>query len=338
MNPFVEPHGHSPLHPSLRPSGATSRPNAGAFIHGHSPWPSAAGVIKRITRYHLLLIVFSILSSFSTSSGYEFWDYSWPVSSIPVQYRISNSVPSAFRDDIERGFSSWNNIEGSYFNAYRGSDDSGNTVGNDGINRICWFTSGWSYGSSAIAITVLSGSTRNQFTDVDLAFNNQHFDFGNVDGSPCISPFYFFDVENIAAHEAGHFVGLSDLYKNGDTEKTMYGYASTCETKKRTLEIDDLNGIITLYPTVLESVSDPDTPSGPASGYPGTSYTYTTGGSSSNLGHSVKYRFDWGDGTNSGWLPVGQTFAPSPGPRLALIVSEFKPDVRLTPLSYQVSL
>ena len=40
----VEPHGHSPWHPTSRPSGATSRPNAGAFIHGQSPWPSAAGV------------------------------------------------------------------------------------------------------------------------------------------------------------------------------------------------------------------------------------------------------------------------------------------------------
>ena len=40
----VEPHEHSPWHPSSRPSGATSRPNAGAFIHGQSPWLSAAGV------------------------------------------------------------------------------------------------------------------------------------------------------------------------------------------------------------------------------------------------------------------------------------------------------
>jgi predicted TIM-barrel fold metal-dependent hydrolase len=41
--PRVEPQGHSPWHPTSRPSGATSRPNVGAFIHGHSPWPSAAG-------------------------------------------------------------------------------------------------------------------------------------------------------------------------------------------------------------------------------------------------------------------------------------------------------
>ena len=51
QNPLVpeeetpeEPHGHSPWQSSSRPTAATSRPNAGAFIHGQSPVPSAAGV------------------------------------------------------------------------------------------------------------------------------------------------------------------------------------------------------------------------------------------------------------------------------------------------------
>jgi len=35
----------------------------------------------------------------------------------------------------------------------------------------------------------------------------------------------------------------------------------------------------------------------------------STGGAVSNLGHAVQYFFDWGDGTNSGWLPVGTTSA-----------------------------
>jgi hypothetical protein len=33
-----------PVAPNSRPSGATSRPKADAFIHGQRPWPSAAGV------------------------------------------------------------------------------------------------------------------------------------------------------------------------------------------------------------------------------------------------------------------------------------------------------
>jgi hypothetical protein len=59
-----------------------------------------------------------------------------------------------------------------------------------------------------------------------------------------------------------------------------------------------------------ETISTPATPSGTSSGTAGTSYTYTTSGSSSSLGHSIQYRFDWGDGTNSGWLAVGTTQSP----------------------------
>jgi hypothetical protein len=54
-----------------------------------------------------------------------------------------------------------------------------------------------------------------------------------------------------------------------------------------------------------EAVSTPGVLTGPVSGSKGVSYTYTTGGSSSNLGHSIQYLFDWGDGTKSGWLPAG---------------------------------
>ncbi len=50
-----------------------------------------------------------------------------------------------------------------------------------------------------------------------------------------------------------------------------------------------------------ETISTPSTPTGPSSGETGQSLTYSTGGSTSNLGHSVEYRFDWGDGSYSGW-------------------------------------
>jgi hypothetical protein len=58
-----------------------------------------------------------------------------------------------------------------------------------------------------------------------------------------------------------------------------------------------------------ETISTPTTPSGPANGSVGTNYTYSTGGSTSNLGHPVQYRFDWGDGSAVVWLPVGTTSA-----------------------------
>lgn len=53
--------------------------------------------------------------------------------------------------------------------------------------------------------------------------------------------------------------------------------------------------------STAETISAPDTPSGPASGEIGQSLEYTTGGSTSNLGHPIVYRFIWGDGTSSAW-------------------------------------
>lgn len=55
------------------------------------------------------------------------------------------------------------------------------------------------------------------------------------------------DFDNIATHELGHSVGLSDLYTAGCSEITMYGYAGNGETKKRTLEAGDINGVKLLY-------------------------------------------------------------------------------------------
>ena len=45
----------------------------------------------------------------------------------------------------------------------------------------------------------------------------------------------------------------------------------------------------------------PSTPSGTTSGYTGISYTYTTATTDPD-GDSVYYFFDWGDGSNSGWI------------------------------------
>jgi subtilisin family serine protease len=67
-----------------------------------------------------------------------------------------------------------------------------------------------------------------------------------------------------------------------------------------------LEAIISANP---ETISTPAVPNGPINGTISTAYAYSTGGSSSNLGHSLQYLFDWGDGTNSGWLPMGTTSA-----------------------------
>jgi hypothetical protein len=57
----------------------------------------------------------------------------------------------------------------------------------------------------------------------------------------------YYDVQNVLTHELGHWLVLNDLYSSQDSEKTMYGYTSTGETKKRSLDADDINGINAIY-------------------------------------------------------------------------------------------
>jgi hypothetical protein len=55
------------------------------------------------------------------------------------------------------------------------------------------------------------------------------------------------DLQNIATHELGHALGLADLYDDICSEQTMYGIGAYGETKKRTLNTGDEEGIQKLY-------------------------------------------------------------------------------------------
>jgi hypothetical protein len=68
---------------------------------------------------------------------------------------------------------------------------------------------------------------------------------------------------------------------------------------------DISNRIFSISSSDAETVSTPSQPSGVAIGLKNISYYFSTGGSTSNLGHTVQYRFDWDDGTDSGWLTEG---------------------------------
>ncbi len=71
-------------------------------------------------------------------------------------------------------------------------------------------------------------------------------------------------------------------------------------------DVANQRGVILRYSVnAKETVSTPSKPNGPTSIAPNVSSTFYTGDSISSLDHSVQYFFDWGDGTNSGWLPVG---------------------------------
>ena len=57
-----------------------------------------------------------------------------------------------------------------------------------------------------------------------------------------------------------------------------------------------------------ETISTPSTPTcGSGSGLTGLTYTFSTGGASSNAGHTLQYEFDWGSGASGVWGSATQS-------------------------------
>lgn len=109
----------------------------------------------------------------------------------------------------------------------------------------------WSYAPTALAITVSFFETATgRLLDADIELNGEVFDFRVVDPGTCVEEDGIMDLRNTLTHEVGHLVGLdhppsSSRYR----ETTMFARAPPCETIKRTLESDDIDGVCAIYPS-----------------------------------------------------------------------------------------
>jgi hypothetical protein len=59
---------------------------------------------------------------------------------------------------------------------------------------------------------------------------------------------------------------------------------------------------VEFVPLTAEVVSQPAPPAGPASVGTNEAARFESGGAACNYGHEIQYRFDWGDGSGTGWL------------------------------------
>lgn len=73
------------------------------------------------------------------------------------------------------------------------------------------------------------------------------FDTDFIWGDSTIDYSAVMDLKNIATHEFGHAVGLSDIYTASCSAVTMYGYSDYGDIQKRTLETADITGLQKMY-------------------------------------------------------------------------------------------
>lgn len=96
-----------------------------------------------------------------------------------------------------------------------------------------------------IGLTVLWGDfdgPHPELVEFDMMFDQAHYRFGNSSETRGV-----IDFEATATHEAGHAHGLDDIYVSQCSDVTMFATSNVDETKKRTLDKADIDGVFRMY-------------------------------------------------------------------------------------------
>jgi hypothetical protein len=95
-------------------------------------------------------------------------------------------------------------------------------------------------GSPTVAITPVWFFSNGVIEDADILFNGAGYSF-TTRGEPGA-----FDIQNVAAHELGHLLGLDH---SGNASATMYPYVDQGVVLQRSLSLDEVGGLRDAYPS-----------------------------------------------------------------------------------------
>jgi len=164
----------------------------------------------------------------------------WLSSSFPVSYNInpagSGLDSTVTTDAVVAAFNTWDAQEhpaGTFFTSTSDAASAEITV--------AWEAMDGTGGALATASILYNPATKG-IVHVDIRFDSG--DSWDVLAPSCSNTGSSFDIEDVAAHEIGHSVGLGHA---SDSVLTMYQYASRGETLKRSLGFGDQNGLDKLY-------------------------------------------------------------------------------------------
>ena len=182
----------------------------------------------------------------------DYGETGWHMPSLGMNYKInysskpSNLSNSQVENVFTNSFATWSSTDANQIFNYTGSTSVSNAR-LDGTNAVLWKK----INRSAIAITyVWYYSSTGESVETDTIFNKSYKWSATAydENSQCGGVAGTYDLENIATHEFGHWIGLDDLYDSQDQDLTMYGYGETTELKKDTLGAGDILGVNAIQP------------------------------------------------------------------------------------------
>ena len=177
--------------------------------------------------------------------GYDH-EVKWPKPAMGEGYFVNENCSDVTNERIaiEAAMNTWNNA-GADFEFLCVGSTSKDIAEQDEYNIIAWNDLDKYV---AVNYTLSFATSSGEARDGDIIFNTDYTWSTTGEAGK-------YDIQNVATHELGHTLLLTDLYGEADKEKTMYGDADKGETKKRLLHPDDILGILYLYgvkpPTTL---------------------------------------------------------------------------------------
>lgn len=200
-------------------------------------------------------------------------------------YKIGSSIPSAWTASIDAAANTWSSAGA----GFRLVNDSGSSNELSYLDLVAKY--GSSYSNTYAVTTTWSSTSTGRISRATTEVNTKWA--WSPTGEANMA-----DVQGILTHEMGHWMRLLDIYSPAAcSEVTMWGTASMGETKKRTLERDDIDGFISLYGGTATTLGTPVL-TFPANGATGISGTPT---------------LTWSAASNTSSYDVYLGATPSPG-------------------------
>ncbi|MDJ0763653.1 MAG: matrixin family metalloprotease [Myxococcota bacterium] len=206
-----------------------------------------------------LAFLFTSLNRPSTATAYEWMTtqsgkpISWD--SACLHYSIyqdgSQDLPwDVLRDAVRESFDTWEDVPCSHFYFVETDpaeiDEADFYLNQPNNNLLVWRENleDWDHGGGVIAMTSINFDEKTgRILDADIEFNGVYFDFADEETYP--GDTRLMDLRNTLTHEIGHTFGLGH---STDGTATMHDSGTFGETKKQTLEQDDIDGICAIYP------------------------------------------------------------------------------------------
>jgi hypothetical protein len=251
-------------------------------------------------RYSALLIL-AVLAGAAAVAGYTLKGPKWGVHQVPYYVNPANihMSDSAALAAIQAGAAAWSMQTNADILPYYMGRTSGSSITKNGKNEVFFRNvSTGLYGE-----TYWWADSSNRLIETDIVFYDGSVTF-LPSGTSCSRALY---LEDAAAHEFGHFLGLGH---SSVTSATMYKTMGWCSTDFRTLDPDDVAGIEKLYPPGGTNTAPTVSITSPGNGSTfaeGTSITFA-GSASDKEDGNLSSSLIWKSNLD-GQIGTGATFA-----------------------------